>query len=641
MRLLLINPRAPDSFWSFKWAVHTVLPGKRAVNPPLGLATVAALCPADWQVEIIDENIEAVPLAPDADIIGIGGMGVQAPRQRELIRYYREKKYYVTVGGAAASLNPEKYDGLADTVVAGESEYIWPEFCRDFINGCPKTLYRETGTVNLSDSPVPRFDLLKLSLYSNATLQYSRGCPFTCEFCDIIVMFGREPRMKSSTQVGHELDALRQLGVHSIFFVDDNFIGNKKKAKDLLSFLVEYQNVHHYKFSFGTEVSLNLAQDDELLRLFKAANFGWVFIGIESTDPVSLTETGKKQNLREDILTSVRRIYSQGIDILAGFIIGFDNDTSQTFETQYRFITDAGIQSAMIGQLTAMPHTPLYDRMVREGRLREVHDDADNTQLFTNIIPKNMSDDDMSHHYRGIYRSLLSDAGIGNRIRNKIRYFGIPSYSGGYTKLQSIGIIFRLIRHGIIPGGFSRIFYFMRSFPILNPALIPLVISDWITGLSMRNFARDHLWAAPIDYVTDTNLLNSVQEIIARRLQYGKVWVNHKTSKAIPNLTIQLDAALNRRFFKNATPILHHLMKQSHVHLTLSAQAMPVRQLKQFERLLMKLENYGDRIFVIIDETLCRQIDIDLSIFNLMLIPSPELIPTYIPIQKYGWKSYI
>ncbi|MGB8600611.1 MAG: hypothetical protein WCD42_00260, partial [Rhizomicrobium sp.] len=224
--------------------------------------------------------------------------------------------------------------------------------------------------------------------------------------------------------------------------------------------------------------------------------------------------------------------------------------------------------------------------------------------------------------------------GIGNRIRNKIRYFGIPSYSGGYTKLQSIGIIFRLIRYGIIPGGFSRIFYFLRSFPLFRPILIPLVISDWITGLSMRNFARDHLWTTPIDYVTDTNLLNSVQEIIARRLQNGKVWVSHKTSKAIPNLTIQFDAAPNRRFLKIATPVLHRLMKQSHAHLTLSAEDIPSRQLKQFERLLTRLENYGDRVFVIIDEKLCGQIDIDLSIFNLMLIPSPELEPVYVPIKK-------
>ena len=507
MRLLLINPKVPDSFWSLKWAVHTILPGKRAVNPPLGLATLAALCPEDWQVEIVDENVEPVPLAPTADIVGIGGMGVQVSRQRELLAYYRGRGHYVVIGGAAASLCPETYDGLADTIVAGEAEYIWPEFCRDFAVGKPKALYHETGTVDLADSPVPRFDLLKLPLYANATLQYSRGCPFTCEFCDIIVMFGRKPRMKSPDQVGRELDALRGLGVRSIFFVDDNMIGNKKRAKDLLRFLVQYQEEHRHGFSFGTEVSLNLAQDDALLDLFKAANFGWVFIGIEFPDAASLKETGKSQNLREDILVSVRRIYSRGIDVLAGFIIGFDNDTPQTFEAQYRFITDAGIQTAMIGQLVALPRTPLHARMEQEGRLREIDDESDNTGLHSNIIPKTMSDGEMSGLYRDIYRRLLTDAGIGIRIRNKMRHLGEPSYRGGYTVGQSMGIVARLLLRGILPGGFGRIYHFLRSLSLRRPSLLPLAISDWIIGLSMRAFASDHLWAAPSGSTSDTRLL--------------------------------------------------------------------------------------------------------------------------------------
>jgi len=462
MRLLLINPKLPDSFWSFKWAVHTILPGKRAVNPPLGLATLAALCPDDWQVEIVDENVEPIPLTPTADIIGIGGMGVQVPRQRELLAYYRQRGHYVVIGGAAASLCPETYNGLADTIVAGEAEYIWPEFCRDFAAGRPKALYRESGTVDLADSPIPRFELLKLPLYSDATLQYSRGCPFKCEFCDIIVMFGRKPRMKSPDQVGRELDELRRLGMRRVFFVDDNMIGNKKKAKNLLRFLARYQEEHRHAFAFGSQVSLNIAQDDELLDLFQAANFGWVFIGIESPDAASLRETGKSQNLREDILVSVRRIYARGIDVLAGFIVGFDNDTPKTFEAQYRFITDAGIQSAMIGLLAALPHTPLHARMEREGRLREVEDESDNTRLRTNIIPKTMSDDEMSGLYRDIYRRLLTDAGIGLRIRNKARHLTAPSYRGGYTFAQTMGIVSRLMFRGILPGGLGRLYHFLR-----------------------------------------------------------------------------------------------------------------------------------------------------------------------------------
>ncbi|HMA31975.1 MAG TPA: radical SAM protein, partial [Casimicrobiaceae bacterium] len=282
MRLLLINPKYPESFWSFKWAVDGILPSKRAINPPLGLATLAALCPPSWSVEIVDENIESIPLAPDADIVGVCGMGVQFARQAELLGYYRARGYHVVAGGSFASLCPERYASLADTVVAGEAEYVWPRFCADFEHGSADPMYRETGVVALADSPTPRFDLLKLDRYSTATMQFSRGCPYLCEFCDIIVMFGRKPRTKAVPQIERELDALRALGASNVFFVDDNLIGNRAVAKELLRSLIDYQARHHYRFRFGTEASINLAHDAELMQLMRDANFGWVFIGIES-----------------------------------------------------------------------------------------------------------------------------------------------------------------------------------------------------------------------------------------------------------------------------------------------------------------------------------------------------------------------
>lgn len=495
MKLLLINPRFPESFWSFRWAVDEILPGKRSVCPPLGLATLAALCPPHWQVTIVDENIEPVPESTDADIVGVCGMGVQSARQRELLAYFRARGHYVVAGGSYASLCPEDYAVPADTVVSGEAEYIWPAFCRDFEAGTPAPLYRETGTVALTDSPVPRFDLLRLGCYTNATLQYSRGCPFRCEFCDIIVMFGRKPRVKSLEQVGRELDALRTAGARSVFFVDDNFIGNVPQAKQLLRFLAEYQARHAYTFSFGTEVSLNLAQDETLLELFRAANFGWVFIGIESPDAASLTETLKTQNLREDMLTSLRRIYAYGIDVLGGFIVGFDSDTYETFERQYRFITESGIQSAMIGLLTAMPHTPLYKRLAEEGRLIESTTVSDNTRSRTNVLPKNMTVEDMAAGYEALYQRLLSDANIAQRIRNKARYLRAPLYASGYSRRERLAILSRLLVKGILPGGVTRTWHFLRSLMAFGRAGFPLAISDWIIGLSMREFARDHLLA--------------------------------------------------------------------------------------------------------------------------------------------------
>jgi radical SAM superfamily enzyme YgiQ (UPF0313 family) len=493
MHLLLINPKFPESFWSFKWAIDNILPGKRAVNPPLGLATLAALCPNDWQIEIIDENIEPVPQTTTADIVGICGMGVQFPRQRELLAYYRGLGRTVVAGGSYASLCPEEYVELADTVVAGEAEYVWKEFCRDFANGTPKALYHETGTVDIRDSPTPRFDLLKLDAYSNVTIQFSRGCPFRCEFCDIIVMFGRRPRVKSLEQIKLELDQLRRFGARSVFFVDDNLIGNRREAKELLRFLGRYQQDHDYAFSLGTEASLDMAQDEELLGLFRTANFGWVFIGIETTDPASLKETGKTQNLREDILTSVQRIYAYGIDVLGGFIIGFDTDTVETFDLQYRFITESGIQSAMIGLLMALPRTPLHARMVREGRLTGIERHANNTGPVTNITPKNMSMEAMVEAYLALYHRLLTGSEIGRRIRNKATHLRAPAYGSGYPLSKRFGIVGRLFVRGILPGGFPRIIEFLRTFPFLAPSRIPMVISDWIIGLSMRDFAENHL----------------------------------------------------------------------------------------------------------------------------------------------------
>ena len=492
MRLLLVNPRFPESWWSSRWAID-ILPGKRALTPPLGLATLAALCPVDWQVEILDENFEEIPPSPAADIVGICGMGVQFPRQRELLNYYRERGYYVLAGGSYASLCPERYELLADTVIAGEAEYIFPRFCRDFEEGVPLSLYRETGTVALADSPVPRFDLLKLDRYVYASLQFSRGCPFRCEFCDIIVMFGRKPRVKTFDQIGRELDELRRLGARSVFFVDDNLIGNLPVAKKLLQFLKQYQEKYKCWFSFGTEASLNMAQHADLLALFRAANFSWVFIGIESTDPESLKETLKTQNLHEDILTSVRRIYGYGIEVLAGFIVGFDHDTEASFEQQYCFITEAGIQSAMIGLLTALPKTPLYERLKREGRLNTSEDVNDMTQLSTNVIPKSMSYEALVDGYIELYRRLLRDGEIALRIQNKLRHLGAPNYRSVYPGHQALGILARLVWRGILPGGLQRIACFIKTFPLSRPSAIPTVISEWIVALSMRDFAERRL----------------------------------------------------------------------------------------------------------------------------------------------------
>ena len=618
MRLLLINPRYPESFWSFKWAVDRVLPAKRAINPPLGLATVAALCPPSWEVQIVDENIESLPLDPAVDLIGVCGMGVQFERQSELLRYYHDKGYYVVAGGSFASLCPERYTLLADSVVSGEAEYIWPRFCEDFENGCAAGLYRETGNVALSASPTPRFDLLKLERYSTATVQFSRGCPYLCEFCDIIVMFGRKPRTKGLDQIERELDALRSLGVRNVFFVDDNLIGHRKLAKELLRGLVEYQQRHGYRFRLGTEVSINLAQDQELLELMRDAGFGWVFVGIESPDPQTLKDTRKTQNTAQDVLESVRGIYAYGIDVLAGFIVGFDNDTLESFDHQYRFIMRSGIQAAMVGLLTALPKTPLYQRLEKEGRLRSESHGSDNTKLATNVVPKHLGYEQMINAYKRLYRRLLTDRAIAERIRNKLAHLGNPVYQGEYPLWQRIGIVTRLIVRGVLPGGPSRLYHFLRTIPWTAPRKLPLMIVDWIAGLAMRDYVQRHF-----EYAS-----SRVQPAIRRRFAAVRATIaDHVRARRVSlalhedrvDITLALDARVGRRFFARLSRRLDKLLRLQGVTLKVCVEGLLTREIEHFETMLGRLSRHGDRVSIVIGERMQQLIRIDSSRFNLVL----------------------
>jgi radical SAM superfamily enzyme YgiQ (UPF0313 family) len=624
MRLLLINPRYPESFWSFKWAVESVLPGKRSVNPPLGLATLAALCPPHWEVAIIDENVEAVPVDPGADIIGVCGMGVQSARQKALLDFYRGRGYYAVAGGSYASLCPELYTARADTVIAGEAEYIWPAFCRDFESGVAKPLYRETGVVALADSPTPRFDLLKLDLYTTITMQFSRGCPFLCEFCDIIVMFGRKPRHKNTIQIGRELDALRRHGVRNVFFVDDNLIGNRAVAKDLLRYLREYQAQHRYRFNFGTEVSLNLAQDAELLVLFREAGFNWVFTGIESPDVETLKAMRKTQNTHESPLASVRKIYAHGIDVLAGFIIGFDRDTEATFETQYEFILESGIQAAMIGLLTALPRTPLYQRLGQEGRLREDVAPGDNTKLGTNIVPKGMSYEAMVEGYRRLYVRLFGDAGIARRIRNKMRYMREPVYHGEYSTAVQLAILANFLIKGVLRGGIGRCIQFLRTVPWLAPRKLPLVVVDWIAGLAMRDYIERHFNLSDKRDLAAARFARAVRRAAQMYVQAGKVAFVLRRSGATPSLTVRIKGLVDRDFFRGIGRPLERLLKSRASTLTLHIEELRGVALPELQRLLERLRRHGDRVFIFVAEKLRNTVRIDSSVFHLLFEPAGE-----------------
>ncbi len=622
-RLLLINPRFPESFWSFRWALAHVLEGKRALNPPLGLATLAALCPRDWEVMIVDENIEPLPASPQADLIGVCGMGVQYERQCEILDHYRTRGYYTVVGGSYASLCPQRYTAHADTVVAGEAEYIWPEFCRDFAAGAPRALYQETGVVSLEDSPTPRYDLLKLDRYTTVSMQFSRGCPYRCEFCDIIVMFGRRPRTKRLAQVERELETLRRLGVRKVFFVDDNLIGNRPAAKELLRFLADYQRRTGWRFVFGTEVSLNLADDPQLLALFREAGFAWVFIGIETPEEKSLKETRKTQNTHTDILESVRRIYRAGIDVLAGFIVGFDNDTRETFARQERFIVASGIQVAMVGLLWALPRTPLYARLEREGRLIEtVH--TDNTRPRTNILPKQMSYDELVDGYVALFHRLVEDRVIAARIRNKVRYFAPPAAGEVYTLGERLAILRRLIVRGILPGGPRRLGAFLSSLTMSRPRLWPQVVTDWIAGLALQDFVRRCFIIDPVrERRTAGRVLAALRARLAKRLGQGALELKlEELPQAVARLELRLRDALDWRSMRALALWLDRLLSRTGAILviTIDQAAASSAPLREF---LRRIACHGDRVWLEVSESLRGALGVDPSLFNLVL-PRPR-----------------
>jgi radical SAM superfamily enzyme YgiQ (UPF0313 family) len=506
MRVLLIYPALPDGFWAFSWVFRHVITARRAVNPPIGLATIAALTPPDWDVRLVDENIEPIDFEADADIVAVGGMSVQHQRQIEILQEFRRRGRYVVAGGSFVTLCPERYQDCADTLIAGEAEGVWPRFCADFAAGRAQSVYTEGGEVSLTTSPTPRHDLIQWNRYLAGAIQFSRGCPYLCEFCDIIVMFGRKPRLKSLAQIEAELDGLRAHGVRNIVFVDDNLIGHPAECRKLLELLIDYQRRHRYRFVFGAEATINVAAHPELLRLMRTANFAWLFIGIESPDAAALTETRKAQNLRNDQLESVRTIYSHGIDVFAGFIVGFDADDTSIFDRQLRFIVDAGIIIAMVGMLMAPPRTPLYERLKRDGRLAEEDFDGDtliNAGLSTNIVPLRMTREELSAGTADLHRRLLDDRNIYLRLLNKLRHLGPPpNYAFDVREWWSI---FRgLVVDGVLRGGPRRCFYFAASFvyalrrPLLFGRTMRTLVANWSYALSLKDYAQRRLGPAVV-----------------------------------------------------------------------------------------------------------------------------------------------
>jgi radical SAM superfamily enzyme YgiQ (UPF0313 family) len=416
MNILLVYPKFPETYWSFSHALS--FEGKRSAFPPLGLLTVSSLLPNTWQRRLVDMNIQALKTADIewADMVFASAMLVQKDSLRRIVERCKASGKPVVVGGPYVTTNAADLPD-ADHIFLGEAETTLPEFVRDIESGNPKHIYQAAERPALTLTPAPDFELADLRHYSAMSVQYSRGCPFQCEFCDIIEIYGRVPRTKTNEQVLSELDCLLRQGWRGmVFIVDDNFIGNKRNVKTLLPALAAWSERHNHPFSFITEASVNLADDDELLEGMRQAGFRRVFLGIETPVAESLKETQKHQNTRHDLLESVRKIQSFGMEVMGGFIVGFDNDPDDVFERQINFIRQSAIPLAMVGLLNALPETQLWRRLEREGRLLATSS-GNNTDGSLNFTPK-MDPVRLVEGYKSILRTIYSPREYYQRALN-------------------------------------------------------------------------------------------------------------------------------------------------------------------------------------------------------------------------------
>jgi radical SAM superfamily enzyme YgiQ (UPF0313 family) len=457
--IVIINPRFEVSYWGMENALPFM--GKRANLPVASLPLLAALTPAEHTVTLLDENVEPINFdhVARADLVGVTGMSVQRFRMKEILAELKQRGVFTVVGGPLVTVQEDYFEGLADVIFVGEAEQTWPRFLREWADGRHETRYEQTEKSDMSQVPTPRFDMLKMRHYAFGSVQFTRGCPYQCEFCDIIVTFGRKPRIKTSTQVVTELDALRREGVRIAFVVDDNLIGNKRAIKPILAEVVAWQRRHGYPLSLFTEASIDLADDAELMKLMTDANILAVFVGIESPNEASLRETKKFQNVRSGgtIVEKVHRIQDAGMDVWCGMILGFDNDDDTIFDAQIEFLTQARIANSMTGMLYAIPKTPLHERLAREGRL----DPADEPEFGTNVIPLKIGREELREGYLRVMNELYSPEAYFGRLdalilegrldmaRGRTRYW--RRHPLNYLKwqtiwvAQSIGLYYRIM----------------------------------------------------------------------------------------------------------------------------------------------------------------------------------------------------
>ena len=468
------------------------LVNKGASLPPLGLISLAALLPEDWQLELVDLNVETLSDAQvlAADAVFTGGMRIQSESLHQILARARALGRLSVVGGPAPTTGAEEYTD-ADIVFCGEAEGRIDQLVDAIAahDGTSVRLTSDADRPSMAEAPVPRFDLIKPERYTSISVQYSRGCPFSCEFCDIIEIYGRVPRLKRPDQVLAELDTLYRIGWRgSLFFVDDNFIGNRTAVRKLLPQVARWQREHGYPFELYTEASVNLATDDALIKLMVEAGFASVFLGIETPDPEALKQAKKRQNVWVDLTAAIDRLTESGLEVMGGFIVGFDQDDEQTFEVQRRFIADAPIPLAMVGLLTALPDTQLWRRLSIEGRLRA---NWSGDQFGRpNFVPA-MDERTLLEGYAGLLQQLYSPEGYYRRCHRYLERVGrVPGQKR--PSLQHVKTLLRsFVQIGLRSPWRTEYWKLLARAALRKPHAFATVVGKAVQGEHMIRYTRD------------------------------------------------------------------------------------------------------------------------------------------------------
>jgi radical SAM superfamily enzyme YgiQ (UPF0313 family) len=487
MRVLLVSAATPDTFWSYKHVLSFI--SKKACFPPLGLLTVAAMLPKRWDLKLVDLNVTSLTDAQLAwaDYVFVSAMLAQVGSACEVVARCSKLGKTVVAGGPLFTTGHAGFPEVRH-FVRGEAENVMPALVADMVSGDLKELYRCEKRPDIRQTPVPRWDLIKFKHYATMPLQFSRGCPFNCEFCDIIVMNGRVPRLKTNEQMIGELESLVDAGwTGPIFIVDDNFIGNRAKVKEFLRELIAWEQRRGIRLQFTTEASLNLADDRELLELMVRAGFRKVFVGIETPQEDSLLECAKVQNAKRDMLTAVKTIQKSGLEVMGGFIVGFDSDKPNIFERQIKFIQEAGVVTAMVGLLQALPGTRLFSRLKQEGRI--LHDaSGNNVEASLNFVPK-LDREILVEGYRSLVKHLYTPRMYYRRTLTFLREYR-PQGQGIHLSWRDVkAFIKSLLVMGVLSRGRREYWKFFTRALLFHRRAFPEAMTLAIIGYHFRRVA--------------------------------------------------------------------------------------------------------------------------------------------------------